>query len=140
MRIWSFYDPATGVIDGHHFSGSARAVAFNTPPGRVCIEGAFDHLSQRVELTTGFVVDFQPPAPDADHDWDARTRRWILKAAIAARNIRHEQALGRIAILEGSQARALREAALDQPGAKERLANIDREIATLRAMLTERTR
>ena len=65
-RTWSFYDAATGAIaPGAMTCTSAQADA-NTPASHVAIEGRFDHLSQRVNLQTGQVEDYQPPAPADD--------------------------------------------------------------------------
>ncbi|WP_428421978.1 tail fiber assembly protein [Methylibium sp.] len=69
----------------------------NIPSGLAAREGVYDHLSQRVDLITGAVVDWQPPAPaDTEFEtwaWDAKTRRWLstpTEAAIA-RDVRTER-------------------------------------------------
>ena len=51
-----------------------------TADGRGVVEGHHDHLSERVDLVTGAVVDYQPPQPDADHEWHAASRRWRKRA------------------------------------------------------------
>ena len=87
-RTWSFYDAATGAIaPGAMTCTSAQADA-NTPASHVAIEGRFDHLSQRVNLQTGQVEDYQPPAPADDAlrtwAWDEATRRWVASPTDAA--------------------------------------------------------
>ena len=87
-RTWSFYDAATGAIaPGAMTCTSAQADA-NTPASHVAIEGRFDHLSQRVNLQTGQVEDYQPPAPADDElrtwAWDEATRRWVASPTDAA--------------------------------------------------------
>lgn len=71
---------------------SVAALEANMPPGCVAIEGRFDHLSQRVDLETDQVVDYQPPAPPDDAmqtwSWSVSIKRWVSSpttAAIAAK-------------------------------------------------------
>jgi hypothetical protein len=88
-RTWSFYDAATGAIAPSRVTCPAGPnLAGNTPAGHVAIEGRFDHLSQRVNLQTGQVEDYQPPAPAADElrtwAWNDATRRWAASPTDAA--------------------------------------------------------
>ena len=146
-RIWHFYDLSTGLFTGQSFSAAREAdLARNTPPGCGACEGVRDPYSQRVDLKTGEVVDWQPPEPSPDHEWDAQTKRWQLSAAAAEREARRAQALARIRALEALQHRALREAVLGiAPSEEDRargamtLAEIDQEIAALRPLLSEQT-
>jgi hypothetical protein len=131
-----FYDAATGIFTSRSFSvtdseRAAALVAANTPAGQKAFEGEVDPLAQRLDLATGALVDYQPPQPTANHEWNADTKRWQLSAAAAARR----SARGRIHALESGQARAVREAALGQPGAADRLRAIDAQIEKLRALL-----
>ena len=84
----------TGVVITLDQSLSAEALALaaslNTPAGHVAVPGCHDHLSRRLDVETGEVVDWQPPAPPADEftswAWDADARRWLpapTNAAIA---------------------------------------------------------
>lgn len=137
MRVWSFYDKATGLFDGSTYGcGHGEFVEANAR-GRGSIEGRFDPLSQRVDVDVeaGTVVDYQPPAPDADHEWDPTAKRWRLKLGVAAAREARATALALIDALERQQHRALREATLGKPGAKERLQSIDDQIAQLRVHL-----
>jgi hypothetical protein len=134
MRTWSFYDQVSGSFSGRRFRAlNDRALDANTPDGLVPLEGTFDRLSQRVDVQTGKVVDFQPPQPDADHEWNAESRRWVKKAAVLAAERADKQARTRIAELEASQARAIREHTLGDATAIDRLRTIDDEIKTLRS-------
>lgn len=78
---WSFYDAATGNIAPSRVTCPVgHNLETNTPPGHIAIAGVFDHLSQRVNLATGQVEDYQPDAPPDDElrtwSWDAQARRW----------------------------------------------------------------
>lgn len=82
----SEYDPVTGVFTGRRFSRPCEA-----GPLATLLEGHFDHLSERIDLATGEVVDYRPPAPPDDElrtwAWDETTKRWRstpTTAAIAA--------------------------------------------------------
>jgi hypothetical protein len=79
------------------------------------------------------VVDYQPPQPSIEHEWNADTKRWQLTAAVQQRESDRRSALARIAELEGKQARAVREAVLS--GDQSRLRAIEGEIAGLRPTL-----
>lgn len=132
---WSFYDPASGMFVGRTFSGHPSMLKANTPAGLLAIEGAHDHLSQRVDLETGEVVDYQPPSPGPDYEWF--NRRWILSAAAAAREATRRETLSEIAELERRQPRVIREVMLGvDPEATARLAKIESDIVALRAKLT----
>jgi hypothetical protein len=135
VKTWSFYEQATRLFSGLKFSGNQSILSANIPAGHKALEGQYDHLSQRVDIETGQVVDYQPPQPSPDHEWDAATKRWRLKADVAERQRRREAALAQIRTLEAAQARPMREAALGIAGAVERLRAIDEQIAQLRVEL-----
>jgi Domain of unknown function (DUF4376) len=107
-RTWSFYDTATGALAPSALTCAAAQVAANTPPGHAAIEGRFDPLSQRVDLATGQVVDYQPPAPAADElrtwAWDEATRRWVAVPTLAA-----------LKLAARDRIKAAREAAISAP-------------------------
>lgn len=142
MKTHSFYDLTTGLFTGQTFSCDvadpptyARLLAANLPPGCASIEGAHDRENYRVDLASGEVIDYQPPQPSADHEWDAAAKRWQLNAIAAAAQVAKEVALTRIQALEASQHRAVREAALGDAAAIIRLRTIDQQIAALRKQL-----
>ena len=134
-RMWHFYDLATGLFSGRSFSASDEAwLKDNLPDGHGVYEAArIDHLSQRVNLISGEVVDYQPPQPSHDHEWNESAKRWQLSKTAVARI----EALQRIQMLEAKQLRALREFALGYDGAKQRLQALDDEMAVLRRDVSE---
>jgi hypothetical protein len=143
MKTWSVFDPKDGQFTGHIISGPASALTENLPPTMQAIEGRFDRLSQRVDIESGAVVEYQPPQPDVDHEWNAQTKRWEKRPDVVQREIRRTVALAKIAELELNQQRPMREDRLrpterDQKDGKlprERLQEIEDEIAALRAQL-----
>ncbi len=124
MRTWSFYSEADGRFLSRRLTSTDRnAREINTPPGYRAIEGHFDHLSQRVDLESGQVVD------DADLAQANRVRM--------DREREHSSSLQRIEQLERQQLRPLRELAVDPKNAEaeSRLRSIDEQIAELRGQL-----
>ena len=142
MNAWSFYDPATGLFSKRVLHCSARAVEANTPSGLLVLEGEYDYLSQRVDLETGQVVDYQPPAPDDDHLWHHDAKRWRLKPEVAERRRSQAKARAKILELEASQLRPQRELMMDPENkeARQRLEAIEAAIAEQRGLLTLRAR
>jgi hypothetical protein len=136
MSTYSFYHPETGQIHHQAFgTDDARMLKANTPAGYVATPGCLDPLSQRIDVTTGEVVDYQPPLPSADHEWNATTKRWQIKPEIQAKQAARRSALVSIAALEASGVRVARELALGQAGALDRLKALDIEIAAQRLKL-----
>jgi hypothetical protein len=141
--MYSFYDAATGTLLNRRFTGTAEYIPANTPPGHVAIAGQFDHLSQRVDIVTMEVIDWQSPQP-ADSSlktWHWRTDecgapRWVSSPTDLART---QQAQEKIKVqidnLEKTQNRALRELALDggKQDAKNALRVIEDQMVLLRA-------
>ena len=147
MKAVSFYHRESGLLNGTHLlSSDESAVKLNTPIDHVAIEGHHDPLRRRVNVETGELIDYQPPPPSADHVWDDGTKTWQLSAAAAAKIERRRTASGRIAFLESSQHRVVRELNLhlagvvplakdDLAAAQARLKSIHDEISALRADL-----
>lgn len=110
-RNVTFYHRETGELHALTIVASDEAaIALNTPsPDHVAIdhpEGRnYDHLSQRIDIASGTAVDYQPPQPSVDHEWDAAKRRWRLSGAAAERRQavaharRRKTALGHEAVL-----------------------------------------
>lgn len=135
MKAVSFYHKLTGALLPHHcnFSEDA-AVALNTPPDHVAIEGHHDHLSKRVDVETREVVDHQPPQPALDHVWDDATKRWKRHPDVQAVLDAKVYAQTRIDFLERhKQPRAIRDFLLRNDGTE--LLKIDQEIESLRSKL-----
>ncbi|HEY0684772.1 MAG TPA: hypothetical protein VGD45_20715 [Steroidobacter sp.] len=144
-----FYDEITGIFTGSTITVSTpsvvRMVAANTQPGQRAFVGQADPLSQRVDPQTGDLVDYQPPAPDDDHEWviedehGNRRHRWVLKAEAVERQTRKAAATARIAELGRKTERATREFLLgivpteeDRAAGAMTLEEIENELATLR--------
>lgn len=139
MRRFHFYHAETGLL--HHSCVSIntpeaeKVAALNCPEGHSPIEGELDPRSHRVDIATGEVIEYQPPAPTADHEWNADAKRWQLSAAALGKLNRSNAARARIAQLENSQHRHVREHCLGIAGAAEKLKAIDDEIFSLRSQL-----
>jgi hypothetical protein len=139
MKVYSLYDSTTGLFVGRSFGTDlredtgehARAIAANTPAGHGTVEGVHDHLSRKVDLTTGAVVDYQPPQPSADHEWSASMKRWQLTAAAQAKAAAAEATRARHAELISQQHDDVRRAVLGDAAAKARLQAIEVEITGL---------
>jgi hypothetical protein len=142
MKTYSFYHKDTGAFNGVKFSSTdPNDVELNVPADHIAIEGHHDHLSKRVE--NGEVVDFQPPQPSPDHEWNGETKRWQLTTAVARSHIDRLTALGQIEILEATQHRIVRESLLavilgqESKSHYQRLLAMDDEIAKQRKIATE---
>jgi len=140
MKHFHFFHAETGVIHPDALAinasvGVEEAALANCPAGHKPIAGNFDHLSQRVDIESGTVVDHQPPQPSPDHEWHSATKRWRLSEAATARREARTRAVEKIAALEAAQHRAVRELLLElvpeHPGLR-RLREIEAEIAALR--------
>ena len=94
----SIYDAETGLFNGTRIDClSVDTLTQNTPPGHAAMAGNFDYMSQRVDLSTGEVVDWQPPAPPDDEwqtwSWHVDSKRWRATptTAATARQMRTER-------------------------------------------------
>jgi hypothetical protein len=103
-----YFHADTGIFHGNIVStdcdeGADGFAQANAPAGHKPIAGHFDHLSQRIDIATGEAVDFQPPRPSPDHQWDADARRWRLSAHAQESHRAREAATARIAQLHSAQ-------------------------------------
>ena len=136
VKTFSLYEASTGLFTGKRLQCDEDALLeVRLPPGTLTVEGAYDHMSQRVDLTTGSVVAYYPLAPTADHEWNAASKRWQVKDLRNNAEGRRAEIFARIHALETSQGRAIREATLGDAAALKRLREIDAEITALRAEL-----
>jgi hypothetical protein len=141
MRHFHYYHSETGVFHGDSIAVNApkmveETARANCPTGHKIIEGTFDRLSQRVDVATGKIIDYQPPQPSPDHEWHTPSKRWRLTEAAALRQVKRQTALEEIGRLEAKQARTVREFLLGKLGSSsELLREIDEKIVALRADL-----
>lgn len=104
----SLYALDTGIFTGK------RKQVFNvvaaTPPGMGAYPGAVDPRRWRVDVKSGELVEWQPPAPADDElctwRWDAPTWSWVAVATLAARKAEARAPL--LAELQAEDARAIR--------------------------------
>ena len=136
VKTFSLYEAATGLFTGKTLQCDEDALLrMRLPPGTLAREGAFDHMSERVDLSTGCIIAYHPLAPTAEHEWNAASKRWQMKSGGREAEGRRAVIFARIHALETSQGRAVREATLGDAAALKRLKEIDAEIASLRAEL-----
>lgn len=132
---YCFYNRETGLFHQRTIScASERLAALNTPARHMYIAGEFDPLSQRFDIETAQVVDYQPPQPSEDHEWNADSRRWVLKREVLQRQAEKASARARILELEAKAHRYQRTATLGDEEGKQRLAQVEAEIDTLRPL------
>lgn len=138
MRHVTFYHKESGKLHGLTVLVSDdSAIANNTPPDHIPLDqppiGMHDPLSQRVDVETGKVIDFIPPAPSDQHEWNPNSKRWVLSAAAQARNSAARAAAARLHELISQQHSFVRRLILDPTDASARtaLAAIDAEANSL---------
>jgi hypothetical protein len=90
-------------------------------------------------LRADAVIDYQPPQPSQEHEWNAETRRWVLSKAATDRQDAARCAKARLQALEIQERPLLRRLVLDPTNATARtsLAAIDAEIAELEKLSAE---
>lgn len=133
MKRWSIYRVVDGALTGRIFSSSIPNHLPNVSEGHAAIEGAYDHLSYRVDHESGKVFDYQPPSPGPDHEWNAERRRWVLTVEASQKQAQRHAAFARIRLLEEKQQRYQRTAILGDAEGFKRLTEIETEIASLRS-------
>jgi hypothetical protein len=135
-----YFDAATGLWLGVSIDAPEDVVELNRPAGAMVVAEALQYPHAK-RLVAGSLVDYQPPAPDADHEWLDDVKRWRIKPDALARKNAREDAKTQIEALERQQARAIREHAINRGGTpaqlKKRLEDIDDQITALRAQLNE---
>jgi hypothetical protein len=143
---WSIYSLTTGELMPARYVGDQPYAEANAGEGCGVIEGRYDHLSQRVDLESLSVVDWQPDAPADDAmrtwAWDAETRRWIGEPTLAAlRAARQKQVEAAMFAIDSTRIRPNSEialavaAGLPAPGpALARLEETEAKLVVLRAV------
>lgn len=136
---WSFYRLADGIFTSATYAASDDThLSVNTPSGCSAIKGSFDLLSQRVDIETGEVVDYQPLRPSTDHEWNMETKRWQLTAEAQAIDNADRQARAELVRLDAQSHRYVAESVagvIDDEG-KRRLSAILARKEMLRKQLS----
>jgi hypothetical protein len=127
----TLYDQATGAIRGV-VSTLRSQLAVNVPAGCGHIEGAHDGSCRRINPATLEVEPYQPPQPDADHVWNDVTERWEIPPARLAQIVAARRRQREIDAIELGTLRALREWALGDQTALERLQQADDDVKSRR--------
>lgn len=113
-----------------------HAAASQVRAGETLVEAAIPRGKRYDHATQSIIDDTPPPQPEPSATWDAVAWRWITYGE------RNAVVLMKIRDLELSGSRSLRELILDRGTVAERLATrarlaeVDDQIATLRAQLT----
>jgi hypothetical protein len=124
MKAYSFHHKETGIFNGVVRMCDEATLALDAPEAdHVVIEGHHDHLTKRVDVATGEVIDYTPPQPSK------------AQAAAADKINRNNAARARILQLEASQHRHVREHCLGISSAADELRKIDEEIFSLRSQV-----
>lgn len=145
MRNVTYYHKETGTLHPTSvFASEDSAVELNCPPDHVAIDhpvdAQLDRLSQRIDIASGQVVDYQPPQPSDEHEWHVETRRWRLNIAATAERDAACAARLRITALANTERHLMRRLVLDPSDSEARhaLAAIDDELLTLDAVAAVR--
>ena len=110
---WFLYRLSDGVFTGRSLTGDQKFLELNTPEGCAARSDVSDWRSQRVNRETDELVDYQPPQPDEDHEWDKEAKRWRRKNAVAQWENRQRQARADLAAIDAKKIRALTEYVID---------------------------
>ena len=79
MSTFNFYKQDSGMFVGVALSCIGDHLPGNVPPDCGCIMGEFDHLSQKVDMTTGEVIDYIPPQPSVNHAWNSENEAMAVR-------------------------------------------------------------
>lgn len=135
IRQFSVYNKETGLFTGLVLSTSNpddNWRSINVQSGFDIIEGEYKYLQFRIE--DGQVVDYIPPRPSSDHEWNLDTKEWQLSVEAQRRLDRRGAALHAITTIELQQLRTMRELLLnpDNKDARKRLSEMDALISDAR--------
>ena len=134
-RAVSIYDKATGLFTGRTVGGvgfSDELLDAHLGDGEGWVDGKHDHLSRKVDVATGQIVDHRPPQPSTEHEWNGDAKRWRLSAAAQTKTDSIAAAKARYAALIEAQHDDVRRALLGDQEAIARLKTIEAEVQTLR--------
>lgn len=138
MSRHCFYHKDTGVFHNTVVvTDDESQIAVNTPPGHIAIECDCDTLSYKIDVVSREVVDYKPPQPSADHEWNCTTKRWQISEAEKGRRADIRQAQERLDRIESTQHRLMRKLILDSgdSASREQLSALDTEATRLEALI-----
>ena len=82
-----YYDKVTGLFSGNSKSGPVDWLNKNIPDGFEAWTDHVNHLCQKVDIATGLLVDYQPPAPPDNplqtFVWDGNLKMWRARPTTA---------------------------------------------------------
>jgi hypothetical protein len=122
MTTYCIFDTATGLFKGKLSLQDGAQLAANVPAGCGAIHGDHDIYASRVDVQTGEVIEYIPPAPEpeSDHEWNPDSRRWTVQPASIERSTQRAIAVAELEALDRKQARAAAELLLDAKDATAR--------------------
>lgn len=110
MRTWWSYRKTDGIFTGAmHSADTFQEIAGNESGDIGLIAGVSDWQSQRVNLLTRELVEYQPPLPDADHEWDPQAKRVIVKVDVSVRRAKKRRGQDDVDALDRKTIRTVRE-------------------------------
>lgn len=102
-----FYHRETGVFHAYKYVGPIEQLANNTPADHLVYLEEVDPLSAKFDLETGNILDYVPPQPSADHEWNPEIKRWRIKPEVSELNFRSVTAKAKLQALDQSELRAI---------------------------------
>lgn len=137
-RTGYIYDLSTGLLTGTSFTSSDEGeFERQITEGHGMVFDVVDCQSQRVDLATGKLVDYQPARPSDDHYWEPRSKRWRLNPIVDQARQRRGEIIQRIKELDERLIRPMAELFEnpDDTAAREIYSKLKAEKDTLRAEL-----
>jgi len=136
MRRFCYYHKETGLLSERtlvvNSPTAERDAAANAPPDHAPLEGDFHHQRHRVDIATGAVIDYQPPAPSEHHEWHESSRQCLLKPEAAEMRAAHFRAMGELQQLDAKALRAMTDHIMGDKAAAARLSQIETQKNELR--------
>lgn len=78
MSTYSIFDKKTGLFTGTKITTSSTdLLKDNIPEDCDVMIGEYDPLQHKVDVNRKKVIEYQPPAPGPNHNWDQVTKRWV---------------------------------------------------------------
>lgn len=91
MTKWYIYNEA-GIFTGGSVDCPESHLDQNVPEGYGCYMGEVDPLSQRIDIESGELMEYQPPQPSANHQWTEQ-KRWVYVDTLEDIKIKKQAAI-----------------------------------------------